>query len=88
LQQPDHFHHLHPTSKEATIQFYQDLNQFVATIKNKTGESETILIISDHGFDLQTKEHSFKGFWSCNHPVIKPTPKKITDFYEILVREL
>lgn len=44
----------------------------------------TFIIVSDHGFDQEKKTQSQYGFYSSNIPLV-PEPKKITDFFPLIV---
>jgi len=63
--------------------FYADLDNYVSVLKSRV-EVSLFLIISDHGFDLETKNHSMHGFYSSNVP-LNPKPQRITDFYDLIV---
>jgi len=62
---------------------YIDLDSYVSILKSRV-KSSLFLIVSDHGFDLETKNHSKHGFYSSNMP-LNPKPKQITDFYNLIV---
>lgn len=67
--------------------YYVDLDNYFLFLKKKLYEKfdlPIILIISDHGFDIKTKDHSKYAFYSSNI-IINPKPIKITDFYEIIM---
>jgi len=66
---------------------YLDLDNYVSILKNKLEDSFveiTFIIVSDHGFDINIGNHSNYAFYSSNTH-LKPKPKRITDFYEIIL---
>ena len=68
-------------------QYYIDLDDYVSVLKRQVKDSfgEVIfIIVSDHGFDFDKGTHSMMGFYSSNTHLI-PRPKKITDFYGIIL---
>ncbi len=81
---PDIIHHELFPKPDFIKQHYNDLDYFVFQLKNKLPESTLFIIVSDHGFDLQTESHSLYGFYSANKP-LKPKPKDITDFYDLII---
>jgi len=64
---------------------YVELDIFVEELKSII-EEEVFIIVSDHGFDLKTETHSTYGFFSSS-VVLNPKPKKITDFYGIIMKD-
>ena len=64
---------------------YLDLNSYVSTLKEKLEESTLFIIVSDHGFDLQTQLHSTHGFYSSNTK-LDPKPNDITNFYHMILK--
>jgi hypothetical protein len=79
----DQFQHF-SCEKSLLSQTYGFLNRLINDLQLKfTGH---IIIISDHGIDLKSKNHSMKGFFSSNLEMTKP--KKITDFYSYFVEEV
>ncbi|UCH01817.1 MAG: alkaline phosphatase family protein [Candidatus Bathyarchaeota archaeon] len=58
---------------------YVDMDSFVGVLKHMLNDWD-ILIISDHGFDLQTKTHSLYGFFSSS-ATLNPKPTHITDLF-------
>lgn len=79
---PDFIQHLQYPFPKAIKRHYLDLNAFVKHIRYKSNDH--ILIVSDHGFDMKTKTHSMKGFYSTNK-ALPWTPIKITDFFQMIV---
>mgnify|MGYP005641178489 CR=1 FL=1 len=80
---PDEMQHLLFTRPLKIKKFYADLDNYVSILKSRV-EASLFLIISDHGFDLETKNHSMYGFYSSNVP-LDPKPQRITDFYDLIV---
>ena len=66
--------------------YYRRINRLVRELSSKVKEG-ALLIVSDHGYDPVRHEHSEEGFWSCNIP-LNPTPKRITDFKDIILNLL
>jgi hypothetical protein len=58
---------------------YVDMDSFVGVLKHMLNDWD-ILIVSDHGFDLQTKTHSLYGFFSSS-ATLNPKPTHITDLF-------
>lgn len=83
---PDVLQHLLFTRAYQIRKLYVDLDNYVSALKERLGNS-LFLIVSDHGFDLRTKTHSKHGFYSSNI-TLKPKPKRITDFYNMILQEL
>jgi len=79
---PDSIQHLSFTKPSKIEEFYADLDNYVSVLKSRV-EASLFLIISDHGFDLETKTHSKHGFYSSNIS-LNPKPKRITDFYDLV----
>jgi hypothetical protein len=82
----DQIQHLCLYRQEIIKELYQNTDYFVASLKEKLMTSwpdSYFIIVSDHGFNLVTGMHSTYAFYSSNIP-LDPTPKKITDFYNIL----
>jgi predicted AlkP superfamily phosphohydrolase/phosphomutase len=61
---------------------YVDMDSFVGVLKH-TLNDWNILIVSDHGFNLQTHFHSLYGFFSSSVP-LNPKPTHITDFFDYI----
>ncbi len=82
---PDVYTHI--AKRRSQLQkHYEDLNSFVATLKEELTDDDTFIILSDHGFDWNDHMHGQLGFYSCNRELV-PNPHKITYFYEWLKRE-
>ncbi len=91
LPMPDLAHHLLYRTKLELIllrKYYDDLAELVKhLIDNAASRGYTVLIVSDHGFDLERRDHSNYGFWSLNRDIdIGFT--KITDFYSYIISEV
>jgi len=67
-------------------ELYFDLDYYVSILKEKLENSTLFIIISDHGFDLETELHSSHGFYSSNME-LRPKPNDITNFYHIILRQ-
>ena len=80
---PDALQHLLFNKSLEIKKLYIDLDSYVSILKSRV-KSSLFLIVSDHGFDLETKNHSKHGFYSSNMP-LNPKPKQITDFYNLIV---
>jgi hypothetical protein len=81
----DHIQHLAMMRPQTIKDYYIDVNKYVEELKKIVGNCEFI-IVSDHGFDFETADHSLYGFCSSNVE-LDPQPKKITDFYRLIVKE-
>lgn len=79
---PDYLQHLFYNNSQEIQSLYMDLDRFVKELKKKIDGD--LLIVSDHGFDFETETHSLKGFYSMNRK-INFEPRKITDFYNLLL---
>ena len=79
---PDYPQHLLMMRPQKIKILYHDLDNYVSTLKKRIPKSFTYIIVSDHGFNPETKTHSKHGFYSSNI-TLNPTPRRITDFYEI-----
>lgn len=79
---PDIVHHFCYHDRRIIAEHYRELEEFIAHIEKRT--DGPILIVSDHGFDFQTKRHSLKGGFSLNRPLY-PAPKRITEFYSLIL---
>ncbi len=66
---------------------YLDLDHYVFILRQKLEGSNSFIIVSDHGFDLQTELHSTHGFYSSNVE-LSPEPNDITDFYHLISTEI
>jgi hypothetical protein len=75
---PDALQHLLFFRPEEIEMLYRDLDIFVSEVKKQ--KYDFFLIVSDHGFELKTGNHSLHGFYSSNRP-LDPQPRRITDFY-------
>jgi len=66
--------------------YYKKMEKAVSEAVKQIPES-ALLILSDHGFDPKTQEHSSQGFWSIN---VKPPlfPKTILDFKSLILNLL
>jgi len=82
---PDVLQHLLFTRPLKIKEFYLDLDNYVSILKGRI-EAPLFLIVSDHGFDLKTGTHSKHGFYSSNIS-LNPKPKRITDFYNLIVND-
>lgn len=75
-----------PKKLKAMITLAEYYMKFANKIKELLNNltNYVLLIISDHGYDPISHDHSVYGFWSLN---IKPpfTPIKITDFYNLIL---
>ena len=80
---PDALQHLLFNKPLEIKKLYIDLDSYILVLKSRV-KSSLFLIVSDHGFDLETKNHSKHGFYSSNIS-LNPKPKRITDFYNLIV---
>ena len=80
---PDIIQHLLFIRPLKIKEFYVDLDNYVSILKRRI-EAPLFLIVSDHGFDLETKTHSKHGFYSSSIS-LNPKPKRITDFYDLVM---
>ena len=78
---PDVPQHLLFTRPSKIKEYYFDLDRFVYEVKNRV--EGFLLIVSDHGFNFESGEHSGHGFYSSNI-ALNPKPIGITDFFSIL----
>lgn len=79
---PDFIQHYCFSTLHKVLWHYLDLQQFVYELKEKF--EGKFLIVSDHGFSLESMSHSCHGFYSANFPL---KVSKITDFYNIFMEE-
>jgi hypothetical protein len=79
---PDYIQHLEHLHPERIKKHYLDLDRFVGELKKRIDGG--LMIVSDHGFDFKTQNHSFKGFYSTDTE-LDFKPEKITDFYPFFV---
>lgn len=82
---PDVIQHFLITKPSEIKKYYLDLDNYVRLLKSIIKGSTLFIIISDHGFNLETQTHSTYGFYSSNM-TLDPKPKEITDFYKICTR--
>ncbi|MEB3779292.1 MAG: alkaline phosphatase family protein [Desulfurococcales archaeon] len=61
--------------------------QFLRIVNSINYNNSLVLIVSDHGYDPSTHEHSNYGFWSSNLK-LEVNPSKITDFRWIIEKYL
>jgi len=80
---PDALQHCLFTRPFEIKKLYIDLDKYISILKDKI-KASLFLIVSDHGFDLKTGNHSKHGFYSSNI-TLYAKPKKITDFYPIIL---
>jgi len=71
LPMPDVAHHFFSKGDAKSMRglrrVYTRLEQLIEPlIRRAYGENYVVLIVSDHGFDFQTHDHSEYGFWSLN----------------------
>jgi hypothetical protein len=86
LHHIDSFQHYAFRRQEIIEEMYEDVDSFAASLKQELTTlypDSKFIIVSDHGFDLNTGMHSKYAFYSTNIP-LDPIPQKITDFYGIL----
>ena len=81
-QFPDVFCHLFFAYPRFINQHYFDLDLFVGRLQEKLGDTQ-LLIVSDHGFDIEKETHSPYGFYSSSHQ-LTPIPRNITDLHNII----
>ncbi len=67
--------------------FAQDLRRELFSRLNYSGEEYAFIIVSDHGYDPVSQEHSDYGFWSANVDLPK-RPSTVLDFKEIILKLL
>jgi len=83
---PDAFQHVWWTHPHQVYQHYVNLNMFVGQLQEAV-EDEVFIIVSDHGFNVETGLHSLKGFYSSNVP-LNPEPVSITDFHSLVLEHV
>jgi len=83
---PDAIHHLQHHHLPI-LKHYIELDRFVNKLKQAMPTNATLIILSDHGFDIQKCNHTTYGFYSTNKK-LNPKPQKITDFTKIIEKEL
>lgn len=83
LHFPDVIQHFTFTRSHIIKNMYADLDYFVLQLKHFLRDSDTFIIVADHGFDMRKGIHSNYGFYSSNIG-LKPKPLKITDFYYLI----
>jgi hypothetical protein len=81
---PDCLEHILYPNPLRVKTFYFDLDLFVAELMDYVPEGVDVLIISDHGFNLDAGRHSNSGFYSSSR-ALNPKPVAITDFYHMVV---
>jgi len=81
---PDVLQHFLFIRRREIRKHYLDLADYVSVVKRKIKNS-IFIIVSDHGFDLKTENHSKHAFYSSNI-ALEPKPRQITDFYNIILR--
>jgi hypothetical protein len=82
----DSIQHINLNHLDEIKKYYFDLDDYVKFLKNRLYDNfnePLIIIVSDHGFDINTKDHSKYAFYSSDHK-LSPKPKNITDFYSII----
>jgi len=79
---PDALQHFLFLRPDEIRKLYTDLDDFVSILKGRA-EPSLFLIVSDHGFNLKTKDHSKYGFYSSS-AALSPKPREITDFFGII----
>lgn len=84
---PDILQHFLSKRPHEIKRHYLDLDKYVATLKTRLGAGTLFIIVSDHGFNLDTEMHSNHGFYSSSAE-LHPKPRRITDFYKIVVTQL
>jgi len=67
--------------------FYRRINKLVEKTSQRLNDDGVILVVSDHGYDPTTHEHSKYGFWSSSI-VLDTKPRSITDFKYIILKLL
>jgi hypothetical protein len=72
--------------KDPLFKYYVSLDSFIHSIKKELDNCFTI-IISDHGFNFEKKEHGLYGFFSSNKD-LDEFPKSITDVSKIVTEFL
>lgn len=82
IQSLDTLQHALFLRKSIVLEAYRHMERCFSYIKEKLSE-DMIIIVSDHGFDIETGQHSYTGFYSCNH-ILNPKPTHITDFYGLV----
>ncbi len=81
-QFPDVFCHLFFAYPRYINQHYVDLDLFVGRLQEQLDDT-LLLIVSDHGFDVEKETHSSYGFYSSNQ-LLTPVPENIIDLYRII----
>jgi len=73
------------------MSLYLDLNRLVSTVRERVGDDTLVLVVSDHGMKPMpdgTGDHSDYGFWSISHYIDWFEPRKITDFFYLILKLL
>jgi len=71
------------------LSLYMNLNGLVKKINEEIGDNTFILVVSDHGMKAMpdgTGDHTDYGFWSINRDWEWFNPKKITDFFNLILK--
>lgn len=84
---PDSLQHFLFTRPSKIEELYLDLDEYVSLLKKRIRSSTLFIIVSDHGFDLETGTHSKHGFYSSSAN-LERTPRKITDFFQIVTTSI
>ena len=66
LHFPDMFSHAWFQDKDKLFSLHREIDDFVGTILKMLKKDIHVIILSDHGFDFKTNDHSDLGFISSN----------------------
>jgi hypothetical protein len=66
LHFPDLFNHLWFQDKDELYSLYRELDEYVGSVLKLLRKDIHVIIISDHGFDFRTNDHSDLGFISSS----------------------
>lgn len=83
---PDILHHLLFLRPLEIHKHYEFLDVFVEYLKLWIDPNTKFIIVSDHGFNMTSGEHSNYGFFSSNK-TLSPKPTNITNFYNLVVKK-
>lgn len=79
---PDLAHHLFPkptlTTRLEMLNIYKWLETKADILKEASNLDFKVLVLSDHGFDIENYDHTNLGFWSTNFPT---NIRSYEDFY-------
>ncbi|RLG72248.1 MAG: hypothetical protein DRO23_10740 [Thermoprotei archaeon] len=81
--------HIHMCRPWKLMKAYFALDRLAKEIRASIDKDVFLLIVSDHGMKLMsdgTGDHSESGFYSISKPIEWFKPKKITDFYNLILK--